>query len=185
LPLPYSADIAICGECLATPPSFTRAFIPFRYQFPVDSMISRYKYNHQRKFARPLITRLSQYLMQADAATLPEVLIPAPMHPQRRRKRGFNHAQDIAEQISQKLDIPVARDMVRRAHNVHAQRGLSREQRLINLRDVFDICKKVPERVAIVDDVVTTGATVRMLSSALNNAGARDIQIWALARTPG
>jgi len=188
LPLPFSAGDAICGECLMSPPPFTRTLAPFRYQFPVDGMISRYKFNRQNKFVRPLIAGFNHYLAQhlaAASATQPEVLIPAPMHPHRRRKRGFNQAQEIAEQIGRELDIPVANGLVRRKYKVQTQRGLSREQRLKNLRGIFDVCAKVPERVAIVDDVVTTGATVRALASVLSSAGARDIQIWALARTPG
>lgn len=188
LPLPFPASHAVCGECLTSPPPFTRSLIPFRYQYPIDGMIGRYKYNGQRKFVRPLITDLSQHLKQHLAqaiTTLPEVLIPAPMHPQRLRKRGFNQAQEIAEHIGKELGIPTASEMVLRTRKVQAQRELNRNQRLTNLRGVFDVRTEVPKRVAIVDDVVTTGATVRVLASALANAGARDIQVWALARTPG
>ncbi len=184
LPLPFSAGDAVCGECTVSPPPFSRSLIPFRYQFPVDGMISRYKYNHQRRFAQPLIVSLSQYLAQADPV-LPDALIPVPAHPQRRRKRGFNQAQDIAEHIGRTLNIPVAAGIVKRTRTSRSQRELNREQRLTNLQGAFAVCAQVPERVAIVDDVVTTGATVRALSSSLKNAGARDIQIWALARTPG
>ncbi|WP_417513483.1 ComF family protein [Marinobacter sp.] len=107
------------------------------------------------------------------------------MFPARRRKRGFNQARDIAESLSKALSIPVGSDVVRRVHKVQAQRGLSREARLANLSGVFKVCGAVPERVAIVDDVVTTGATVRILASVLREAGAEEIQVWALARTPG
>ncbi|MDO6443803.1 ComF family protein [Marinobacter sp. 2_MG-2023] len=151
-------------------------------------MISRYKYNGQRKFARPLIAGLSEHLHTAileSGEAKPDILIPSPMFPARRRKRGFNQARDIAESLGKALSIPVDTGVVRRVHKVQAQRGLSREARLANLRGVFKVCAAVPERVAIVDDVVTTGATVRVLASALREAGAKEIQIWALARTPG
>lgn len=184
LPLPFSAGDAVCGECVMSPPPFSRTLTPFRYQFPVDGMISRYKYNRQHRFARPLIASLSQHLKQANPV-LPDALIPVPAHPQRRRKRGFNQAQDIAEHVGRALGIPVAAGIVKRKHTTRSQRELNREQRLTNLQGAFDVCAQVPERIAIVDDVVTTGATVRALSSSLESAGARDIQIWALARTPG
>lgn len=184
LPLPFLPEDAVCGECLTSPPAFSRTLIPFRYQFPVDGMISRYKYNRQRRFARPLIAGLAHYLNLKDPA-LPDALIPMPMHPKRHRKRGFNQAQDIAEHVGKALGIPVAGHIVKRKHATRSQRELTREQRLTNLQGVFEVCAKVPERIAIVDDVVTTGATVRALSSTLKNAGAGDIQIWALARTPG
>ncbi|WP_227515479.1 ComF family protein [Marinobacter salinus] len=188
LPLPYAATGLVCGDCLASPPPFSRTLIPWRYQFPVDGMITRYKYNGQRKFARPLVAGLGQYLsknLEQKDAIVPDLLIPAPMHHQRRRKRGFNQAQDIAEQLGRQLGIPVASGLVRRKRKVRAQRELNREERLTNLNGVFRIIGTVPERVAIVDDVVTTGATARVLGKALREAGALDIQVWALARTPG
>lgn len=162
--------------------------IPWRYLFPVDSMIGRYKYNRQRKFARPLIAGLGQKLetqLAIGHLPRPDLLIPAPMHPQRRRSRGFNQAQEIAEELGSKLGVPVAGGLVRRTRNARSQRELNRHERLNNLRGLFAIQGQVPSRVAIVDDVVTTGATARALSELLGQHGARDIQIWALARTPG
>lgn len=151
-------------------------------------MISRYKYSGQHKFARPLITGLATHLesvFQNHTAEKPQLLIPSPMLPARRRARGFNQARDIAERLGDTLDIPVNAGAVRRVRHVRAQRGLGREARLANLRGVFEVCAHIPERVAIVDDVVTTGATVRVMAQALRNAGAQHIQVWALARTPG
>ncbi|MBU2874848.1 ComF family protein [Marinobacter salexigens] len=188
LPMAYSGNIHLCGDCLASPPPFDRTFIPWRYQYPVDNMISRYKYSRQLKFARPLVADLASHLelvFQEQNHEKPLLLIPSPMHPARRRVRGFNQARDIAEKLGSVLDIPVDAGIVRRVRKVKAQRGLSREARLANLRDVFEVRSEVPERVAIVDDVVTTGATVRVIASALRSAGARNIQVWALARTPG
>lgn len=188
LPFAYSSAKRLCSDCLKSPPAFDQSFIPWRYQYPVDRMISRYKYNGQRKFARPLIAGLSSYLestFQGSNATKPELLIPSPMLPARRRKRGFNQARDIAESLGESLQIRVGTNVVHRVRSVQAQRGLTREARLSNLHGVFHVRAQVPERIAIVDDVVTTGATVRVLASTLRAAGARDIQIWALARTPG
>ncbi|MGO1461360.1 MAG: ComF family protein [Marinobacter sp.] len=188
LPLAYSGNGYTCGDCLKLPPPFNRSFIPWRYQYPIDNMISRYKYNRQHKFARPLIEGFASYLesaFQDCRDEKPQILIPSPMLPARRRSRGFNQAQDMAEKIGKRLNIPVDAGVVSRVRKVKAQRGLSREARLANLQGVFEMRASVPERVAIVDDVVTTGATVRALASTLRQAGARDIQIWALARTPG
>lgn len=188
LPLAYSGDHCLCGDCLKSPPPFRRSLIPWRYQYPINNMISRYKYSGQHKFARPLIAGLSSYLESAfrnHSEEKPHLLIPSPMLPARRRARGFNQARDIAEHLGEALNIPVGAGVVRRVRKVKAQRDLSREARLANLRGVFKVCANVPESVAIVDDVVTTGATIRALSEVLREAGARDIQVWALARTPG
>ena len=188
LPLSHTGDNHLCGDCLKSPPAFDRSLIPWRYQYPIDSMISRYKYSGQRKFARPLIAGFSDHLESAfenRSDDKPQLIIPSPMLPSRRRARGFNQARDIAERLGETLDIPVGAGVVRRVRKVQAQRGLSREARLANLRGVFEVCAGVPERVAIVDDVVTTGATVRVIAAALRDAGAQHIQVWALARTPG
>lgn len=186
LPLPFATPGMRCGECQSSPPVFSRSVIPWRYQFPVDGMIGRYKYHGQRKFVRPLLADFSKHLEQAvEPEDLPEVIIPVPMHWRRRWGRGFNQAADIAESLGTALDIPVATGLVRRNRRVQAQRGLNRAGRLANLQGVFEVCGTVPERVAIVDDVVTTGATVRVLARCLVEAGARDVQVWALARTPG
>ncbi len=186
LPLAFATPGMRCGECQTAPPPFTRALIPWRYQFPVDGMIGRYKYHGHRKFIRPLLTEFSQFLeQQLLSEHRPDLLIPAPMHWLRRWQRGFNQAQDIAEFVGTRLDIPVAAGAVRRRRRTSAQRGLNRASRLVNLANVFEVYGAIPERVAIVDDVVTTGATVRVLTRALAEAGAQDIQVWALARTPG
>jgi len=188
LPLAFPASNRLCGDCLRSPPAFSHSVIPWRYQFPVDAMIRRYKYNGQRKYVRPLIAGLNQSLdqhFQNPEILLPEALIPAPMHHWRRFRRGFNQAQDIAEQLGREWGIPVQGRLVRRCRKVHSQRGLGRAERLRNLNGVFEVTGQVPERIAIVDDVVTTGATVRTLAQLLQASGARDIQVWALARTPG
>src|SRR5690554_3687326 len=186
LPLPFASPGLRCGECQVSAPPFSRSLIPWRYQYPVDGMIGRYKYQGHRKFARPLLIGFASFLEQhLEPEQKPDVLIPAPMHWLRRWQRGFNQAQDIAEFVGARLDIPVAVGVVRRSRRVKAQRSLNRAARLQNLRDVFEVRGAVPERVAIVDDVVTTGATVRVLASVLKDAGAGDIQVWALARTPG
>ncbi len=188
LPLAFPSSELLCGDCQKHPPPFDRSFVPWRYQYPLDGMIGRYKYNGQRKFGRPLMSDFADSLeeaLQDGSMPKPLALIPAPMDARRRRQRGFNQAQDIAETIGSQLNIPVATGLVRRVRRVRAQRELNREARLANLRGVFEVTSVVPERVAIVDDVVTTGATVRVLASVLREAGAREIQVWALARTPG
>ena len=188
LPLAFPSSELLCGDCLKHPPPFETSFVPWRYQYPLDGMIGRYKYNGQRKFGRPLMSDFAGLLEQAlmdGSITRPSALVPAPMDARRRRRRGFNQAQDIAETIGGQLDIPVATGLVERVRRVRAQRELNRQARLANLRGVFEVVSEVPERVAIVDDVVTTGATVRVLASVLREAGAREIQVWALARTPG
>ncbi|MGC8121188.1 ComF family protein [Marinobacter sp. VGCF2001] len=149
-------------------------------------MIGRYKYNGQHKFARPLLAGLADYIdAQLAINHRPDLLVPAPMHWMRRWQRGFNQAQDIAEVVGRRLDLPVNAHLVKRTRRVRSQRTLDRAHRLANLQNLFRVTGPVPPHIAIVDDVVTTGATARALASVLADAGAREIQIWALARTPG
>lgn len=190
LPLTLAAPSAglVCGECLKQPPAFDRAFIPWRYQFPVDRMIGRYKYQGQRQFARPLLADigdLAQRLVTEQPDRRPQLLVAAPMHRQRERKRGFNQAADIAEALSLATGIPWSSELLQRRRATAAQSGLDRRQRLSNLKGVFEVTGKVPAHVVLVDDVVTTGATARTLSTLLKRHGARTVEIWALARTPG
>lgn len=188
LPLAFVSAQMTCGECLQDPPPFTRVIAPWHYRFPVDRMIHRYKGSGQRAFAKPLLNGLAQHLAATLAAHphwQPDLLIPSPMHPARRRARGFNQASDIAEHLSQALALPWSAGLVARTRRAPSQRGLDRHARLTNLAGVFQVVETPPARVAIIDDVVTTGATVRLLAEALKTAGAREVQVWALARTPG
>lgn len=187
LPLPETAEGLCCGECLKQPPPFTRARIPWRYEFPVNRMISRYKYRGQRHYGRPLMAGLASYLeedFRAEPHLRPQALIAVPMHPARRRQRGFNQAQDVAEYLGRVLKIPVVSGVVRRTRKTQTQRGLDRSHRLRNLANAFVVEGVLPASVALVDDVVTTGATARALGSVLLAAGVERLELWALARTP-
>jgi ComF family protein len=184
----FPGDRLLCGECLRDPPPFSSVIAPWHYRFPVDRMIHRYKDSGQRAFAKPLLRGLTQKLedrLTEHPDQRPDLLIPTPMHPARRRKRGFNQASDIAEHLGRELGLPWAPDLAIRTRKTRTQRGLGRQARISNLAGIFDVIGTPPPRVAIVDDVMTTGATVRLFSRALKNAGAQDVHVWALARTPG
>jgi ComF family protein len=177
----------VCGECIGQPPPFQRVITPWRYEFPVNRLISRYKYSGERALGRPLIEGLVQRVLEEMAREpdrRPDILVPSPMHPARQRRRGFNQAEDIAEYVSRAIGVPWTVTLVQRRHKVSAQSGLDRAQRLANLRQAFSVAGPAPERVAIIDDVITTGATARTLAAILNRAGAQHVEIWALARTP-
>jgi ComF family protein len=188
LPLAFPSNDMTCGECLKSPPPFIRVIAPLHYRFPVDRMIRRYKDSGQRAFAKPLLHELANHLAETldrHPDWRPDLLVPAPMHPARRRSRGFNQASDIAEHLSRTLTLPWSSNLAVRHRRARSQRGLDRNARIANLAGIFRIVEAPPARVAIIDDVVTTGATARLLAQALKQAGAREVQVWALARTPG
>ncbi len=177
----------LCGECLREQPPFRQIIAPLEYRFPVDAMILRYKYGHQRAFAKPLLNEMTRHLKNHLCAVpddRPDLLLPCPMHPTRRRQKGINQASDIAEHLSRELNIPWSTNFLTRHRQTPPQQGLTRKQRLNNLKDAFAVAGTPPARVAIIDDVVTTGSTARTLCGSLLKAGAEDVQVWALARTP-
>lgn len=181
-----------CGHCLHHPPAFSRSFIPFAYQHPLDHLIHTFKYRRSLACGKLLGQMLADYLQhfaqEHDDWQAPDLIIPAPMHWLRRWQRGFNQAEILGQYVAHALNIPLATHIIQRNHKTPAQKELSRTERQQNLRKAFSITDKNRElikhkRIALIDDVVTTTATVRELSQLLIKAGATDVQVWALART--
>jgi len=181
-----------CGHCLHQPPAFECSIIPFAYQYPLDGLIHQFKYRRHLTSGKLLGQLLAEHLkhcaQEQDDWCAPELLIPAPMHWLKRWQRGFNQAEFLARYVAHELNIPLATHMVKRTHKTPAQKELTRAERQQNLRKAFAISAKYRtqihgKRIAIIDDVVTTTATVRALSQLLINAGAKNVQVWALART--
>lgn len=117
---------------------------------------------------------------------LPDVIVPVPMHWRRKLSRGFNHCEQLAEQLGQSLQLPVFKGL-RRIRNSPPQQGLSAAQRHRNLQGAFALQGKQSVEglsIALLDDVITTGSTAEAISQLLLAAGARDVHIWSLARTP-
>lgn len=181
-----------CGHCLKKPPAFSRSYIPFAYQHPLTPLIHRFKYRRQLTSGKLLGQLLAQYMM-SDCATkpdwqAPDLLIPTPMHWMRRWQRGFNQAEVLAQHLARATQISLNSRLIQRQQRTPAQKELTREERQQNLRRAFFIPAKAQQqiagkRIALIDDVVTTTATMRELSQLLIKAGAKDVQIWALART--
>lgn len=186
LPLPditTHKSSAFCGPCVASPPAFDQVIAPWVYGFPVNAAVSRFKYSSQRALGRPFAVALADTIRKRGAP-LPEALIPVPMHPGKLRKRGFNQAEEIAIWLSEQLDVPVLEGGLERTRRSDAQSGLNRKRRLTNLKGAFAANMPVPDHVALVDDVMTTGATVEELSRLLRRQGAKRIDVWVIARTP-
>lgn len=185
--LPLTSNANLCGQCIAHPPAFTRACIPFLYEHPLDGLIHQFKYRRQLSSGKLLGELLLQTAQQETV--LPDLLVPTPLHWQRRWYRGFNQTEVLAHQLGKKLRIPVIYACVQPIRAAHSQKGLGRTERLKNLRHRFAIATRAKEKIrdahiALVDDVVTTTATARALSELLIAGGAKRVDIWALARTP-
>lgn len=173
---------AICGQCLRRAPSFDAALAAFEYRFPVDRVIRRFKYAGDLALGRWLALALAQ---RVAAEAPPDLVVAPPLAPPRLRERGFNQALEIAKVVARRVNVRCALDGLKRSRETAPQPGLGRRERLANLRRAFRCELELHgEHVAVVDDVMTTGATAEALARALKAAGAARVTIWAVARTP-
>jgi ComF family protein len=183
--MPASAGGETCGSCLRRRRVFDAAFAPYRYEFPLDVLIHRFKYGGQIAIGRILGTLLARRLAEGGAPGV-DAILPVPLHAAREAKRGYNQAREIAMFAAQFIDIPLEDRLVRRPRATIEQTALPAAARRRNLRGAFEIrASSVPPRVAIVDDVLTTGATAEALALALKRAGCRHVEVWAVARAAG
>jgi ComF family protein len=179
---PLGIAAALCGPCSRRPPSFARSHIPFRYEAPLDHLLQQLKF-HQNLHLAPLLATLMAEAIGKREAPLPQYLLPVPLHPQRLRERGYNQALELARPLSRLLGIPLAPRLCRRRHPTLPQTSLKGKERRRNLRGAFvAFGRGMPRHLAIVDDVVTTGATVEELARTLRRAGVEEVEVWACAR---
>ncbi len=171
----------VCGSCLANPPAWTNATAALRYTFPVDAMIQALKY-------RPDLTLtpiLADCLLSAlsPLADLPDCVIPVPIHGTRLRQRGFNQALEISRYLCNQTGIRLLMEACSRSRDTVSQTELPWKERQKNVRGAF-ACRQdlAGKHVAIVDDVMTSGATLNELSKVLRRQGAATISIWLIAR---
>jgi ComF family protein len=159
-----------------------RVLAPFEYSAPLDGYVHALKYRGARRLGRTLALALVDDLR--DAARGVDALVPVPLHPRRLRERGFNQATEIARTLGRALERPMLLAGIRRRGAQVAQAGRGAAERLENVASAFVVERDLAgARLAIVDDVVTTGATVNALAAALRGAGAARCDVWAVART--
>lgn len=181
VPLPADADTPLCGECLRRLPSWDEARSPLAYAFPVDKLVQQFKFAGELATGRLLGGMLADFL--AAGSDRPDCIVPVPLHPSRLRERGFNQAMELARPISKRLKTEVRIDLCERTRATEVQSRLDAAERRKNLKDAFAVTADVQGmHLALLDDVVTTGATMEELSRALRNAGARRISVWSVCR---
>lgn len=169
----------VCGACLQKPPWFDRVAAAFAYDFPIDALIRAFKYGGRLALAPVLGEALS-----GSAAPDADVLVPMPLAPRRLSERGFNQALEIARFVSRRHGIPIVATGCRKPIETPPQAALPWKERAKNVRRAF-VCDVPLEglRVAVVDDVLTTGATLNELARVLRKAGAVSVTGWVVART--
>ena len=181
-----------CGECLRDMPPFTHTVCAADYGFPWDGLIGAFKFRGRPELAGLLAERLTaavQQALKAAALPRPDLVLPVPLSPQRLIERGYDQAWELARRVARALQLPAEARLLQRPVDTAQQSGLGRTARQRNLRTAFmaDPARRTllhGRRVALVDDVMTTGATVREASAVLLRAGAAAVDLWVLARTP-
>lgn len=175
---------ALCRRCLKKPPPFDSAWAAFQLAAPVQQGVHALKYHagfvHARQLGRLMAARLAQ-----RPEPLPQLIVPVPLHHTRLQRRGYNQSLELARALTRTLAIPVAADAAQRVRATPDQIGQSAAQRRRNLHGAFAVSPRVAGlHVALLDDVMTTGATLAELARSARRAGAVHIEAWALARVP-
>lgn len=171
----------VCGHCLKKPPVFSHTIAAFDYRFPLDKLIQAMKYREQLSLSQIFAQKLGQRI---DISQLPDYLVPMPLHPEKLRSRGFNQAQLIATPLAKSLNIPLLAHACRRLRNTPSQTSLPWKERSRNVRGAFDCEMDLSgKHIALLDDVMTSGASMNELARAVKKCGAREISAWVVART--
>lgn len=171
----------VCGACLKRPPAFERCRAAFAYAHPTDVLVQRLKYGAELTLAGFLA---EQIVRAVDAADLPDLILPMPLHPRRLGERGFNQAVEIGRRLATRLNVPLAVNACRRVRDTPAQAGLDLAERRRNMRGAFACTQTLNDRrIALLDDVMTSGASLNALAQAARNAGAAGVEAWVVART--
>ncbi|WP_083607962.1 ComF family protein [Teredinibacter haidensis] len=179
LPLPSQG---ICGECQKRKPSFDKCVTAYAYSGHIPTLINDFKHREQHAVGRQLTTQLAVQLSQIQ--DIPDALLAVPLHWKNQLKRGFNQADVIARELGKRLQIPV-KYLVTKQQASHHQQQLTRRQRLANNLQAFRCESQLAIRhIALIDDVVTTGATAEIISRLLKKEGVTKVTLCALARTP-
>ncbi len=184
-PLPPEAPWGtLCSGCLRSAPAFDACLAPWLYAPPLDWLVSRLKFHGQLATGRVLAELLGDRLT-ANGTDRPELILPMPLHPARLRERGFNQALELARPLGRRLGVPVAPDLVRRIRAGQPQSSLAKARRRTNVRGAFRLRAPLSSsHVAVIDDVLTTGASADELARVLKKAGADRVDVWVVARTP-
>lgn len=186
LQVPPGADV--CGACLRDPPPFARCIAALDYAYPWDGLVTRFKFSGALELAPVFAQHLVQAARRGDASP-PTLLLPVPLSPLRLRERGYNQAWELARRVGRALRIESDARLLLRVKDTPHQLALPLTRRTANVRDAFAVeprrrAELCGREVAVIDDVMTTGATAAEVARALLQAGAAQVQLWVLARTP-
>ncbi len=184
--LPLASPDPVCGACISSPPPFEHCFAAFEYADPIDRLIREFKNNQQLLTGKVLASLLaSAFSFYHHADDWPDLLVPVPLHRSRLRRRGYNQAAEIADVIADQCNLHLDGQLCRKIRETQDQKTLDVHARRANIRGAWQLDRRVEGlRIALIDDVVTTGATASELAGLLLRGGAASVHVIALARTP-
>ena len=171
----------ICGTCLAAPRAFDRTVAAFRYAYPLDRLLQSFKFNENLALVNLFAEALFAAVQEKQSA--PDLIVPLPLARKRLAERGFNQSALLAERVARRMGVPYIAQGLLKIRDTPPQAGLDRAARLKNVRGAF-ACEQSLEgkHVAIVDDVMTTGATLSEAARSLKSSGAATVSTWVVAR---
>ncbi len=180
---PLAHPLQTCGACLSKPPAYDTTIAALTYTFPVDALIHALKYQARLAIAPILAKLLIEKLHCITMTHKPDLIIPMPLHPRRLQERGFNQAIEIARYVARALKIEIVPEGCRRTRDTPPQTELPWKLRQKNVRNAFSCMLDLSgRRVVIIDDVMTTGATLNALAHQLRIKGAATVSNWVIAR---
>jgi len=186
-------SVARCGLCLAQGSAYQHCLAGADYTSPWDRLITAFKFHQQPELAGALsgllLRAVAEHAANNSEGTQPTLLLPIALSRERLRERGYNQAWELTRRLGRRLRIEATPQALQRSRDTAHQIGMTRREREHNLRDAFWIEPTWRHRiegqhVALVDDVLTTGATAHAAALALRRAGAVSVDVWVVARTP-
>ncbi|HRH91417.1 MAG TPA: hypothetical protein PLW01_05825, partial [Agitococcus sp.] len=161
---------------------FIACLSAFEYQFPINKLIGQYKNQARLSLCQSFAQSLAAQIKK-QKQPLPELLLPVPLSPEKLAKRGFNQSLELAKDLGKILSIPVDYHLLQTVGQGKSQKQLNRRQRQAMNTEQFYLTNKIQQtHIAIIDDVITTGATVKTIAQILQKQGVTHIQAWSIAR---
>lgn len=182
--LEHSENTDTCNACVLSPPPYSHCFSLYRYEFPISALINRFKNQHKLSVGKVLSTLLARGYVKQHFL-FPDFWVPVPLHSSIKQARGFNQAEELALSLAELSAKPLLLGGIERVKKTQNQKQLGSLERQANMKNAFACCIDLHGKtIGIVDDVITTGATVGALTTTLLDAGAADVQVVCVARTP-
>lgn len=173
----------ICGKCLQSPPKFDQLHAAFWHQDCIPKFVIGFKFHHNFLYGKILAHALAMQIKQTyQNNTLPNVIVPVPLHWKRQFTRGYNQSILIAKQLQRTLSVPVNTKLCQRKSATKRQTDLTYQQRKTNVSHAFQVKPHNYQHIAIIDDVVTSGHTINSLATEFKRQSSVRIDIWCLAR---